>query len=40
MEEDELPTEEGKGYLMVGGILKKVTEEELLAIQSSVRILI
>jgi ribosomal biogenesis protein LAS1 len=40
MEEDELPTEKGKGYLMIGGILKKVTEEELLAIQSSVRILI
>ncbi|XP_045831949.1 pre-rRNA-processing protein las1 [Trifolium pratense] len=39
-EEDELPTEEGKGYLIVGGIWKKVTEEELLAIQSSVRILI
>ncbi|GAU22138.1 hypothetical protein TSUD_251660 [Trifolium subterraneum] len=40
MEEDGLPKEEGKGYLIVGGIWKKVTEEELLAIQSSVRILV
>lgn len=40
MEEDESPTEERKEYLMVGGIWKKVTEEELLSVQSSVRILI
>lgn len=39
MEEDELPTEAGKGYLMEAGVWKRVKEEELLAIQSSVRIL-
>ncbi|KAL2316889.1 hypothetical protein Fmac_030765 [Flemingia macrophylla] len=37
---EELPMQTVKGCLMVGGVLKKLTEEELLAIESSVRILI
>lgn len=40
MEDDEFPTEDASGYLMVGGIWTRIKEEELLAIQSSVRILI
>ncbi|XP_027330952.1 uncharacterized protein LOC113846658 isoform X2 [Abrus precatorius] len=36
----ELQTEGEKGCLMVGGVWKKIMEEELLAIESSVRILI
>ncbi|XP_058743098.1 uncharacterized protein LOC131615924 isoform X1 [Vicia villosa] len=40
MEDDEFPTEDASGYLMFGGIWKRIKEEELLAMQSSVRILI
>ncbi|XP_020207415.1 pre-rRNA-processing protein las1 isoform X4 [Cajanus cajan] len=37
---NELPMQVVKGCLLVGGVLKKLTEEELLAIESSVRILV
>lgn len=37
---DVLPTEEEKGCLLVGGVWKRVTKEELQAIESSVRILV
>ncbi|TKY57127.1 hypothetical protein E2542_SST21573 [Spatholobus suberectus] len=37
---NELPMQGVKGCLMVGGVWKKLTEEQLLAIESSVRILV
>ena len=40
VENDALPMETDKGCLMVNGIWKRVTEEELLTIGSSVRILV
>ncbi|CAJ1971249.1 unnamed protein product [Sphenostylis stenocarpa] len=37
---NELPLQGDKGYLIVGGVWRKLTEEELLVIESSVRILV
>ncbi|KAG4962033.1 hypothetical protein JHK82_038721 [Glycine max] len=37
---NELPLQGGKGCLMVGGVRKKLTEEELLVIESSVSIIV
>ncbi|CAJ1974874.1 unnamed protein product [Sphenostylis stenocarpa] len=37
---NEFPLQGDKGYLIVGGVWRKLTEEELLVIESSVRILV